>query len=327
MPAKRQLVPIAIILGSLFLLPARIARSAPPPASDLGGLVEFLLDFPNSIAHVGEILEGILTMDPGKLPPGDVSGIPPTPDNPLPNPQVIVVRQYPDQADDAIYDLQRTLRRDFRTYTGSYDGAMTQTQFNNLVAAGRWPLKTSPGTYFQDHDRDGDGKLSIGEFTPTTAEIARERNLPEITSAFVTGQPYPTGQMPSTTTTPPPPETAPPPPGGDLYIDGEGIEARLTRFARENGFATSRDGQDRMIVVDDAGRVVPLPPGTIPLEYPTALTMLRNHVESQGGTFATNPTNGMPELKDHLGNPIPVSEWPVEMRPPYLDPSTKPPEP
>jgi hypothetical protein len=232
--------------------------------------------------------------------------------------QILSTPSLPPHSGQALADFVLTIRQDFVTYTGSGEGRMTRSQFDRLAGDGRLPTKNSPASYFDAHDRDKDGTLTIAEFSPGVPELIRDYPVAEITDAFVRGRNYPNKAAPigspllvadSATS------------GGKpaLYLTVDEVEQRISRFARTIGAETTRNDDGKLVVVESGGRPVPFPPGLIPLPRGAAETELREFAQKAGGAYEAG-ADGRPILKGPDGSEIPVWRWPPRLRPPYLPP-------
>ena len=284
---------------------------------DLAAILQKVLEFPNQIGNLDDILELFTELAPGEILSGPGYNCVSAVNNPLPNPKPIVAAKIPKAADEAIFDFKKTLAKSFIKYAGSPDAGMNRSQFSALANAGNLPFKEDPDEYFQTHDKDRDGKLSIGEFIPSSQEIADKQDLEVLTEAFTTGIPYPNGNTPLV-----PPSTQPPPP---LILTPSDVEKRITAFARQQGLITVRDPQGRLQLATQAGVPVPMPPGIIPLPLNDAMRELEGFARSLGGQAILPPQGNPPLVKDGDGNVIPPNRWPPPLRPPYLAPNAPPP--
>ena len=327
--------PIVLLLAALVMFWANPAIAV-EPSSDLASAIEAILSFPGQIENLDDLLILFSEIPQSQTLTGSPLNMVSSPDNPLPNPFPIVASKIPKAADDAIFDFRRSIAKDFIRYAGSPDGTMTKSQLKSAVNDGKLPVKVDPDEYFQDHDKDADGKLSINEFVPTTQEIAKNTDLEVVTKAYLAGTPYPTGNYPVTrptdappgpipgsgTATPPPP----PPPLPPLIMPVSMIEARITDYANVNGFTTTRRPDGKLIVLDQSGNPTPIPPGVLPLPAPIAISKLNDFARSFQGTVEKGPGD-LPVVKDKNGKVVPPDKWPPQLVPPYMPGDGPPPPP
>jgi len=109
----------------------------------------------------------------------------------------VIVTNFSDLCDEAIYDFRQTLKVEFIKKIGIADGKMRQSEFIALVNSGEFPIKHGSDSYLSKHDKDHDGKLTIGEFVPSPVEIAKAIDTKKLAEAYINGEPYETGQLPT----------------------------------------------------------------------------------------------------------------------------------
>ncbi|NLI75676.1 MAG: hypothetical protein GX442_04445 [Candidatus Riflebacteria bacterium] len=303
-----------VLMGGLSVLFPMQALSVALP-EDAPAALRFLQDLESGKISLSDLLDSLEEFIGLRLPTSSTFHTRSSAVDPLRNPVPVRVATLPALCDEAIYDYRQTLKTEFIKVAGAVDGRLSQTQFSSLVAEGKFPSVTDPGAYFTTHDQDRDGFLSIHEFTPTPAEVPRLQNIPELTDAYVKGQPYPTGQLPTGV-----PPSLPPPP---IFLTVEQVEARIQAFADSRGFTTERAPDGKLVVRDQAGNLVPLPPGTIPLPIEEAERGLADFARSIGGTTERG-AGGALVVKGPDGKEIPPPGWPPPLRPPYLPPLTGP---
>ncbi|MBF0501517.1 MAG: hypothetical protein HQM09_15365 [Candidatus Riflebacteria bacterium] len=308
--------------------------------TDLASALKLILEFPSKIENLDDLMSVFSEIQINQVLTGAPLNTITAANNPLLHPNPIVSDKTPKFSDAAIFDFRRTAAQDFIKYSGSADGCMTRSQFQTLVAAGRLPIKGDADEYFQSHDRDGDGKLSIWEFVPTPSEVATKQDLTLITSAYMSGTPYPTGNyptarpmeappgpLPGSGTNQIPPASSPPPlpPPPPVFLSVAEIEKRLTDFANQNGYTTTRGLDGRLVIIDQNGvALVSIPPGVLPISLPNAVPQLTAFAQSFGGTTEKGP-DLVPIIKDKNGQIVPIAKWPPNLQPPYMPPGPPPP--
>lgn len=185
---------VLLAVGLVWPLTATGAGTDLP--TDLPAALNVLLNVPQRLESVGVALEAFFALPPADLRGGSPAPQPTDESSLLQAPVVLTGKDLPPHCAAAIFDFRLSARKDFQTYAGAADGWLDRGQFNRLVADGRLPVKTDPDAYFAAHDIDGDGRLTIGEFSPTATEVARSQDVAAITTAFLTNRPYPTGARP-----------------------------------------------------------------------------------------------------------------------------------
>ncbi|NLI77374.1 MAG: hypothetical protein GX442_13155 [Candidatus Riflebacteria bacterium] len=213
-------------LAALLAWPFAAPGAGTDLPTDLPAALNVLLNVPQRLESVGAALEAFFALSPADLRGGSPPPQPADESTLLQAPVVLTGKDLPPHCAEAIFDFRLSARKDFQTYAGAADGWLDRGQFNRLVADGRLPVKTDPDAYFAAHDIDGDGRLTIGEFSPTATEVARSQDVAAITTAFLTNRPYPTGARPVSSPrqvpgvgTGPAPGPGPPPGGPGLPGD------------------------------------------------------------------------------------------------------------
>ncbi len=160
-------------------------------ASPLETAMQVLRNIPTRLESAITAVEAFFEVPKAQLPSS--AGLEPaSPGNdPLPQPATVTsTRPIPPEATDAVFDLKQSLRREFVKITGSPEKALTGAQFQTMVSMGKFPYAVEADSYFQSHDVNKDGALSIGEFSPSFEELAKSADLEAITSAYLSGSGY-----------------------------------------------------------------------------------------------------------------------------------------
>ncbi|MEW6708404.1 MAG: hypothetical protein AB1403_01150 [Candidatus Riflebacteria bacterium] len=224
-----------------------------------------------------------------------------------PNRGKVVVDELPQHSSEAVYDLVQSIKSQFIQEFGSVEATIDDGQFSGFVAKYGLPVKSDRiNTYFSSHDKDSDFKLSLNEFIPTPVEIGESQKMNELTQAYLSGEPYPSGQIPTTPSGKNPP----------LFATQKQVDERIIRFAQREGLKIVRAPDGRAVAVGPDDRPVPLPPGVLPARFSQARQGLSDFASENGAVFSME--NGLPVLKKPDGKQIPVFVWPIELRPPYL---------
>ena len=180
------------LLASAFLVMASVGHGADDSA--LARAMRQLRNLPGNLQSITQLFEVFFPVGTAALPSGTGYGLPEPGNNPLPSPEpVYSATPVPPEATDAIFDLRQTFRGEFVRATGDAGKGMNRSQFQQVAASGRVPIKGNPDTVYGEHDRNGDGILSIAEFTPTPAEIANTCDVAQITDDFLHNRPYGSG--------------------------------------------------------------------------------------------------------------------------------------
>ncbi len=319
----------SLLFVIVFLAISQVNPAEINPPSDLSSAITMLLEFPSKLESLDDLLDLF-----GEIPGNQIlTGVPwnsiTSEKNPLPSPIPIVSEKMPKAADEAIHDFRRSIAKDFIKYAGSADKVMTRSQFQTLVGDGRLPVKEDSDDYFQGHDKDGDGKLSIWEFVPAAPEVAQKHDLDVIANAYLKGIPYPTGNYPTSRPISAPPGplpgtgTAVLPPAPNVFLTKAEVEQRLTDFANRQGFSTTTAPDGKLIVVDSSGQPVPIPPGVLPPPVHLVVQQLNQFAAGMGGTVEKGP-EGLPIVKDKDGKNVSPENWPPHLRPPYMPPGGPP---
>jgi hypothetical protein len=175
---------VCVILSAVW--PVNV--EAQPTTGPLVTAIDHLKNLPSRLENLEAALEAFFPVSPTDLPSGPAFGEPEAGDDPLPSaPPVMSPRSVPPEATDAVFDLRQSLRRQFVKVTGDGGTPMTRAQFLNLAPTLGLPPFADPDGYFERHDRNQDGMLSISEFTPSVEEIARTCDVYAITEAFLDG--------------------------------------------------------------------------------------------------------------------------------------------
>ncbi|MFZ2960594.1 MAG: EF-hand domain-containing protein [Candidatus Ozemobacteraceae bacterium] len=232
----------------------------------------------------------------------------------------VFAKSLPPYSGQALADFVLSIRNSFVTFVGSSEGRMTKSQFDRLVDAGCLPSRESGQTFFDAHDKDKDGTLTIAEFTPPVSELLQSFEVVSITDSFIRGLPYPNKSNPIST-----PFLSPgavdPSKKSALYLSVEEVEQRIRHFAKAIEGETVRKEDGKLFVKDPSGKIIPFPPGLIPLSMSNAEKELKAFALKVGGTLEI-AADGHPFIKNSSGNIIPINRWPPHLRPPYLPPKT-----
>jgi|GEM_PF-6259395 len=327
---------IILIFSTIFSLLSyspKISRAADSP-SDLSSIINLIFNNPKKIESIETLFDAFMEIAKSEMPEGTsystTSTDTSTDKNVLTNPTPIVAKELPTYCDEAIFDFRQSIRKDFIKYVGVPDGKMGPTQFAKLVADGHLPTNEDPDTYFQSHDRDKDGYLSIGEFVPPPSEIAKKTDVKQITTAYKEGTPYPTGQSPvsspsglplqtTTTTTVTEPATL----DKTTFLTPEQVNKRIQDFADSKGYVTEHGPDGRLIVSDPTtGKIIDtIPPEVLPLNLPEAEKVLKDYAAKIGGTTERDNLGNL-VVKGKDGDIIPPDKWPTNAQPPYLPPDS-----